>query len=148
MNITSFFAQVQTPTIPLTAWEQAVIVVVFGLFVLGLLYLLYKIAIILYKIVQDTNKSFQEAILLRDKQWQEFLKELRQDYKTEQVELAKLFKEEQQEREKAFLERNRDIVEALQQLIERVKLHDDYTRSVGNILMTQSKTEPRSRPKQ
>lgn len=138
LHHTRILAQVQVPAIPLTAWEQAGIIIIFGIFILVFLYLIYRIAKEIKPIVSETNKSFQDFIIARDKQWQEYLSDLRRDDR-----------EEQRTRDKTFSERNSHVVEALERLAEKLSEHDKCTRSaLEEISNGISKPTTRPRPKQ
>jgi molecular chaperone GrpE (heat shock protein) len=103
-------------SIPMTAWEQAVIVIIFAIFVLAFLTLILKIVKETRPIVETTNKSFQDFIIARDQQWQRYLSDLRQSDQNEQ-----------KAREEAFAARNDKVVDALMTLSQNIEcMRDDH----------------------
>lgn len=134
-----------TIPIPLGAWEQATIVVLFAIVFLTLIYFLVRsalqIANIVKSIVSETNESFQKFLSDRDIQWQGYLKEFRADDR--QV---------QETREEAFAARNGQVVEALNNLNNRIQTmaafdaqhHTAMTEAIQDMRRTvASKTTPR-----
>jgi 5-bromo-4-chloroindolyl phosphate hydrolysis protein len=103
-----------TIPIPLGAWEQATIVVLFAVIFLALIFFLVCSAIqiitIVKQIVSETSEGFQKFLVERDGQWQSYLKEFREDDRQAQT-----------IREEAFSARNGQVVEALNNLTARIQ---------------------------
>jgi hypothetical protein len=93
------------PAIPYSAWEQAVIVVLFVVMLLGLLAGFYGFIRSILKTIQGISVQFQGYITDRDKQWQSYF----------------------EDREKAFKERNDEVVKVLQRLVEKFDDHAEET---------------------
>ncbi len=109
---------VEIPTVPLTTWEQAGIVVLFVLLVAGLGYGIYQLLLALIRPVSEISKQFQEFIIARDKVWQDYF----------------------EAREDDFKERNGEVVNVLRELVREFQAHDEETR------LAIAKMEERTRP--
>jgi predicted PurR-regulated permease PerM len=129
--------------IPLTAWEQAVIVILFGLFVIALLFLVLKIVTAVKPIVSETNNSFQAFILARDVQWQNYLRDLRESDN-----------ERDEAQNRSFAERNEQVVKALNALAGQIgamqafnlEHHQAMTAAVAEMhSVVEQRTRPRPR---
>lgn len=90
-------------TIPLSTWEQAGIVVLFAVLMLGFLGLGYKY-------VQTVIKEFRSFIDNQNKEWQAYLNQVRDDDR-----------KEIEAREIAFGERNAGVVKAMEELTKTIQ---------------------------
>src|SRR5512146_2506533 len=101
-------------SIPFAAWEQAVFVALFIVFVVVIFALLLKGLSLVRGIVSSTNDSFQAFILKRDEQWQRYLSEMREaDRQADEAQ------------NKAFAERNAGVIENLKSVNENMRALTD-----------------------
>jgi hypothetical protein len=117
------------PNIPIEAWQQAVVVV---LFVVGfstmfiiLVNLIIKLVTVTRGIISETTSSFQSFLIERDKSWQEYLRELRASDR-----------DEQKLREDAFGSRNGLIVDNLKNLAAQIQNMQTFDNQHHAIMAT------------
>ena len=111
--------------IPLTAWEQAVIVCIFAVFVLAMIGMAYKIT-------KDVSVSFQKYLDKKDDNWQKYFDDVREEERLhadkkdklmleQQVQRDKMLADQQVQREKDFEDRNGKVVVTLGELSKIVQ---------------------------
>jgi len=116
-QITAFILQDGVPSIPIAAWQQAVIVVLFVLFVAGV----FAFVRWILKFVQALMFQQQQFIVKRDEDWQTYF----------------------QERESSFNIRNEEVVKVLRELIDTFQKHAEETHTAIEVMKERTRPLPK-----